>query len=74
MFGIILAAVSAFCLFVYKEITFIPAHFYNDKRKKKEDIEKTVKVQVKGTTRKKNLTKNGLSFYKNDSKMTHIKN
>lgn len=34
MFGIILAAVSAFCLFVYKEITFIPAHFYNDKRKK----------------------------------------
>lgn len=34
MFGIILAAVSALCLFVYKEITFIPAHFYNDKRKK----------------------------------------
>lgn len=34
MFGIILATVSAFCLFVYKEITFIPAHFYRDKNKK----------------------------------------
>ena len=34
MFGIILAAVSAVCLFIYKEITFIPAHFYKDKKKK----------------------------------------
>ncbi len=49
-------------------------YIYNDKRKKKEDIEKTVKVQVKGTTRKKNLTKNGLSFYMNDSNMTDLKN
>lgn len=49
-------------------------YIYNDKRKKKEDIEKTVKVQIKGTTRKKNLTKNGLSFYMNDSNMTDLKN
>ena len=49
-------------------------YIYNDKRKKKENIEKTVKVQVKGTTRKKNLTKNGLSFYMNDSNMTDLKN
>ena len=34
MFGIILAAVSAVCLFIYKEITFIPAHFYKNKKKK----------------------------------------
>lgn len=49
-------------------------YIYNDKRKKKEDIEKTVKVQVKGTTRKKNLTKNGLSFYMKDSDMVDLKN
>ena len=34
MFGIILTVISAFCLFVYKEITFIPAHFYQDKKRK----------------------------------------
>ena len=34
MFGIILATVSAVCLFIYKEITFIPAHFYKNKKKK----------------------------------------
>lgn len=34
MFGVILATVSAFILFVYKEITYIPSHFYKDRRKK----------------------------------------
>lgn len=34
MFGVILATVSAFCLFMYKEITFIPVHFYKKEKQK----------------------------------------
>lgn len=34
MFGVILAVVSAFFLFVYKEITFLPAHLCKDRRKR----------------------------------------
>lgn len=34
MFGVVLAVVSAFSLFVWKEIAYIPSHFYKDRRKK----------------------------------------
>lgn len=34
MIGVILAVVSAFVLFVYKEIAFLPAHFEKDRRKR----------------------------------------
>lgn len=34
MFGAVLAVVSAFILFVWKEIAYIPSHFYKDRRKK----------------------------------------
>lgn len=34
MFGVVVAVISAFVLFVYKEITYIPSHFYKDRRKK----------------------------------------